>query len=84
MEQTADGLLGRRGQEAYLIKDDPSVIEFFAKHKDDAPADYVHAICANRSLWGEDLSQLPDFVAEAAAALTVIESEGAVALMKNV
>ena len=77
------GLIGVRNGNEYTISDDRSVLEFFAAHKDDAPAVLAHALCANQEFWDEDLSLIPGFEEAVAGYLADIESAGAYEVMKK-
>ncbi len=79
---TEDGLLAERKGETYTIKDDRSVLEFYASHKEDTVEQLVHAVCTNEAFWGEDLTQLDGFEAAVCADLEKIRTDGAYALMQ--
>ncbi len=83
-ELTDQGLVGRRGEETYLINDDRDVLEFYYAHKDDSAKDLVHAVCSNANFWGEDLSLIEGFEAKVSEHLEKIEAEGTYAVMKEV
>ncbi len=80
---TEDGLLAERKGESYTIKDDRSVLEFYASHKDDTAEELVHAVCTNEAFWGEDLTQMDGFEAAVCADLEKIRTDGAYALMQS-
>ena len=80
---TADGLTGHRVEEAYSIRDDRFVLEFFEAHQNDAVSDLVHAVCANEGFWGEDLSRLDGFEKAVAGYLEEIRTLGAYEVMKR-
>ena len=79
---TEDGLLAERKGESYTIKDDRSVLEFYASHKEDTVEQLVHAVCTNEAFWGEDLTQIQGFEAAVCADLEKIRTDGAYALMQ--
>ena len=79
---TEDGLLAERKGESYTIKDDRSVLEFYASHKEDTVEKLVHAVCTNEAFWGEDLTQMDGFEAAVCADLEKIRTDGAYALMQ--
>lgn len=79
---TEDGLLAERKGEPYTIKDDRSVLEFYASHKEDTAEELVHAVCTNEAFWGEDLTQMDGFEAAVCADLQKIRTDGAYALMQ--
>lgn len=77
-ELTEAGLVCRRpkGNE-YTISDDRWVLEFYFDHKDDDAAALAHAVMTNEQMWGQDLTAIPGFEAEAARILEEIRKEGA-------
>ena len=79
---TEDGLLAERKGETYTIKDNRSVLEFYASHKEDTVEQLVHAVCTNEAFWGEDLTQMDGFEAAVCADLEKIRTDGAYALMQ--
>ena len=66
-----------------LIKDEPAVHEFYAKHKTDTLSDFVHAVLSNTNFWGEDLSQIPGFEEQVISYLNDIESIGTYEVMRR-
>ena len=57
-----------RGDEAYVLQDDPAVLNFFAGSHDTAPRDLVHSFLSCEAFFGQDLTQVPgleDYVADA-------------------
>ena len=80
-ELTDKGLICRRpkGNE-YTVSDDRWVLEFFMNHRNDSPEDLVHAVMTNTEMWGQDLTEVPGFEAEAVRILKQIRSEGALAV----
>ena len=82
-ELTEEGLTASRQDNEYIVKDDRHVLEFYAQHKDDAPAELVHAVCTNRDFWGEDLSVIPGFENAVTGYLTAIREKGTYAVMKE-
>lgn len=57
---TEDGLCAVRNDGTeYTVRDDRSVLEFFAKAS--RAEDYAEQVCKNTELWGEDLSRYPGF-----------------------
>ncbi len=77
-ELTEAGLVCRRPKgNNYTISDDRWVLEFYYDHKDDDPAALVHAVMTNEQMWGQDLTAIPGFEAEAVRILEVIRKEGA-------
>jgi len=57
-EQGDGCLMGRRGGEAYAIRDDAQVLDFFAAHAPKPTAEFVQALLGNTAFWGEDLNNL--------------------------
>jgi len=85
--ETRDGaLVGRRGDEEYLVQDDADVLEFFrllcASPDGQSPGAIVRRVLQNLRLWDADLSLLPGFEKAVAAALADIWEKGALAAMK--
>lgn len=78
-----DGLHLRRADgEAYVGKEDRSILEFFWAHAaDDAPA-LAHEALANEALWGRDLTRVSGLEAAVAADLATIREQGAAALFE--
>jgi tagaturonate reductase len=75
-------LWGRRGPSPYPIRDDPAVLDFFAKswaaHRPDRSShDLASSVLANRGFWDADLSALPGLTESVAAALDAILELGA-------
>lgn len=76
-ERTADGLTAARPDGTiYTISDDPAVLDFFYAHKNAPIETLVHALCANSSFWGKDLTALPGFESEVIRILKNIETTG--------
>lgn len=77
-ELTEAGLVCRRPKgNTYTISDDRWVLEFYYDHKDDDAAALAHAVMTNEQMWGQDLTKIPGFEAEAARILDLIRKEGA-------
>ncbi|HIW21930.1 MAG TPA: tagaturonate reductase [Candidatus Dorea intestinavium] len=79
---TDDGLVAKREQNEYLVKDDLKVLEFYFAHKDDSVEDLVHAVLTNTDFWGEDLSKLKGFEASVVSYMNDIQEKGAYEVMK--
>ena len=77
---TDKGMVCRRpkGNE-YIVSDDRWVLDFYYAHRDDSAEDLVHAVMTNADMWGQDLTAVPGFEAEAVRILKLIRSEGALA-----
>ena len=58
------------------------MLEFYNAHKDDSPEALIHAVMTNTDMWGQDLTQVPGFEAEAVRILRQIRAEGALAAYK--
>ena len=67
----------------YVVCDDRFVLEFYFAHKDDSPEALAHAVMTNTDMWGEDLTAIPGFEAEAARILGLIREKGALAAYKE-
>lgn len=80
---TDDGLIGNRGTNDYVIKDDRNILEFYAAHKDDSEKDLVHAVCTNETFWGEDLTKIPGFEMAVVQYLEKIREKGTYEVMKS-
>ena len=78
-------LVGRRGEEEYLIKDDLDVLEFFhalwTGPEADDPAAAVRRVLENRRLWDADLTDLPGFAERVTASFAAILEAGPLASM---
>ncbi len=72
------GLVCRRpkGNE-YTVSDDRYVLEFYWDHRGDSEEELVHAVMANEDMWGQDLTKVEGFEAEAVRILKVIRKDGA-------
>ena len=64
-------------------QDDPWVLEFYREHKNDAPAQLVHAVVCNERMWGKELAGLEGFEAAVTADLERIDRLGAYEAMKE-
>lgn len=82
-ELREDGLTGRRESGGYLIRDDRSVLEFFAAHKDETNSGLAHAVMRNTGFWGRDLTEIPGFEAAVVDCLDQIQSQGTHNVMKR-
>ncbi len=83
-KRTEDGLENTRADgNAYTIKDDAFILDFYFSHKDDDNHTLAQAVCANTDFWGEDLSAIPDFVDTVADYLDEIDAKGTYAVMKK-
>lgn len=82
-ELTEEGLVGKRGDNTYMIKDDQNVLEFYLAHKDDSAQELTHAVCTNTDFWGEDLTLIPGFEEAVSGYLAKIEQDGTYEVMKD-
>lgn len=76
-------MVGHRNGGDYLIKDDKAVMDFFLAHKDDSSADYIHAVCTNKSFWGEDLSAVAGFEETVLKCYNELLGSGTLAVMEK-
>ena len=60
----------------YVVSDDRWVLEFYWNHRNDSDAELMAAVMADERMWGQDLSQIPGFLAEATRVLEEIRAEG--------
>lgn len=71
-----DHLVAYRYAEAYQIKDDRWVLEFFFENRACDPLELAERVAANKKMWGRDLSELPGFVDQVSEYLTIIRRGG--------
>lgn len=71
-----DHLVAYRYAEAYQIKDDRWVLEFFFENRSCDPLELAERVAANTKMWGRDLSELPGFVDQVSEYLTIIRRGG--------
>ena len=77
-ELTDKGLVCRRPKgNDYTVSDDRYVLEFYWSHRNDTPEELVHAVMTNTEMWGQDLTEVAGFEAEAVRILKVIREKGA-------
>lgn len=69
-------LTGVRSGDAYPIRDDQWVLDFYYAHRDDGARAIAHAVVGNERMWGDALSGLDGFEDAVAAALERIEAVG--------
>ena len=77
-----NGLEAHRNGNIYFVKDEPTVLKFFAEHNSLATEVLVKSVCQNQQFWGEDLSLINGFVEQITQYLTIIKNKGAYQLMK--
>lgn len=68
----------------FPCKDDQEVLDFFAAHQSDTPADLMKALCAQEHFWGCDLGMIPGFLTAVTAALTAVQTMGMKAALEAV
>ncbi len=79
-----DGLHAYRNDgTSYLIRDDKSVLEFFATKSHLPAEEFVRAVAENTDFWGEDLTRYEGFVSEVATCLIALKAAPSTAL-KNI
>ena len=78
------GLVCKRPKgNTYVCSDDRWVLEFYYDHRNDSPADLMHAVMTDERMWGQDLTKVAGFEEAAVACLEKIRSEGALQVMKD-
>ena len=73
----------RPGGGTYTVSDDRPVLEFYYAHRDDSAEALMHAVMTNTDMWGQDLTQVPGFEAEAVRILKLIREKGALEAYKS-
>ena len=74
---------GERNGEAYPVRDDAWVLEFFNAHKEDTCDELAHAVVNNEKMWGRELAELSGFEAAVANDLRRIEEAGMYEAMRE-
>ena len=74
---------GERGGEAYPVRDDPWVLDFFAAHKADSNDALAKAVVNDERLWDGRLAKIEGLEAAVAAALDRIDEVGMYEAMKE-
>jgi len=82
-ELTEKGLVNRRGEQEYLVRDDRSVLEFYYAHRDDSLAQLAEAVAAREDWWGCDLRTVPTFMETCLSQLAFIEEKGMYEAIRN-
>ncbi len=62
------------------MRDEPAVLDFFARRQADGPEALVAAFAARVDFWGRDLTELPGFVP--ARAMARIRADGMAAALE--
>ena len=84
-DKLQDGvLIGDRNGEAYEIKDDKKVLEFFAANsKSKSTREFVTSFASNTDFWGEDLTKYNQFVDLVCNDLDNIKKDGMTATVET-
>lgn len=69
-------LIGCRNGEAYEIRDDQWVLDFYYDHRNDGPQEITRAVIRNADMWDGALEALPAFESAVIACLERIEAIG--------
>ncbi len=69
-------LIGCRNGEAYEIRDDAWVLDFYYDHRNDGPQEIARAVIRNADMWDGALEALPAFESAVTACLERIEAIG--------
>lgn len=69
-------LIGCRNGEAYEIRDDAWVLDFYYDHRNDGPQEIARAVIRNADMWDGALEALPAFESAVTACLEHIEAIG--------
>lgn len=84
---TDEGLVCKRDDNEYLIRDDRSILEFFHalwQSADDNYTAVAEQVLSQVEFWGEDLTKYGNFVTKIAEHLKTIDSEGMEQALANV
>ena len=74
---------GERNGEAYPVREDQWVLDFFATHKNDDNAALAHAVVTDERLWDGALAGIEGLEAAVTAALNRIDEAGMYEAMKE-
>ena len=75
-------LYSRGEGEGRPVRDEPAVLDFFARRQADGPEALVAAFAARVDFWGRDLTELPGFVPAAGRAMARIRADGMAAALE--
>ena len=75
-------LYSRGEGEGCPVRDEPAVLDFFARRQADGPEALVAAFAARVDFWGRDLTELPGFVPAAGRAMARIRADGMAAALE--
>lgn len=82
--EVRDGaLIGHRGDQEYLVKDDADVLAFFAENSSKETAEFVQAYLSNEAFFGRDMTQIEGLSEKMNEYLNVIRKEGMEAALKR-
>ena len=76
-------LIGHRGEQEYLVKDDADVLEFFAANSSKETAEFVQAYLSNEAFFGRDMTQIEGLSEKMNEYLNAIRKEGMEAALKH-
>ena len=77
-ELNDDGLICKRpAGNAYTVKDDRWVLEFFYEHRGDTPEELVRAVLGNSAMWDRDLNEISGLTKAICEDLKLIRRDGA-------
>ncbi|MBD5459936.1 MAG: tagaturonate reductase, partial [Lachnospiraceae bacterium] len=79
----ADGLVGRRKDSEYLIRDDRHILEFFDKSRGESDASLAYALMRRTDLWGQDLTEIPGFLQAVTDCLDTVRRSGVYEVMRT-
>ena len=74
---------GERNGEAYPVRDDEWVLDFFAAHRDDDNAALAHAVVSDERLWDGALAEIDGLEEAVTADLDRIDEVGMYEAMKE-
>lgn len=83
IERNEEEFFGIRGNEKYKISDDREVMEFYEIHKTDTDAELAKAVLANKTFWGEDLTEICGLEKAVSEDLQMIREQGTYKLMQK-
>lgn len=83
-DEMRDGaLVGHRGDEAYLIRDDAAVLDFFLNNGQHDADELTRAFLGREDFFGQDLNQIPGLTDDVSSALRDIRENGMHAAMER-
>ncbi len=80
--ELADGALvaKRAAGDLYSVRDDETVIKFFAENSTKASDEFIKLACANKAFWGEDLTKYDNFTTQVTKWYDLIRADAKAAL----